>query len=37
MAERNRSPISAILAIVVVLTVSVLFLQSTFKSKYNGT
>ena len=37
MAARNRSPISAILAIVVVLTVSVLFLQSTFKSKYNGT
>jgi phosphatidylserine/phosphatidylglycerophosphate/cardiolipin synthase-like enzyme len=37
MAARNRSPMSAILAIVVVLTVSVLFLQSTFKSKYNGT
>lgn len=36
MAARNGSPISAILAIVVVLTGSVLYFQSSFKSKHDG-
>jgi phosphatidylserine/phosphatidylglycerophosphate/cardiolipin synthase-like enzyme len=37
MAARNRNSVSAILAIVVVLTASVLHFQSTFKSKHDGT
>jgi phosphatidylserine/phosphatidylglycerophosphate/cardiolipin synthase-like enzyme len=36
MAARNGSPISAILAIVVVLTGSVLYFQSSFKSKHDS-
>ena len=36
MAWRSRSPVGAILAIVVVLTASVLFFQSTFKSQPQG-
>ena len=37
MAWPNRSPVGAILAIVVVLTTSVLFLQTTFKSQRRDT
>ena len=36
MPARNGSPISALLAIVVVLTGSVLYFQSTFKAKHDG-
>jgi len=36
MALRSRNPLGAILAIVVVLTTSVLFFQSTFKSQPQG-
>ncbi len=36
MAWRNRSPVGAILAVVVVLSASVLFFQSTFKSQPQG-
>jgi phosphatidylserine/phosphatidylglycerophosphate/cardiolipin synthase-like enzyme len=36
MALRSRNPLGAILAIVVVLTASVLFFQSTFKSQPQG-
>ncbi len=37
MAARNRSPVSAILATVIVLTVSALYFQSAFNSKHDGT